>query len=551
MRYLLVMLMLAGWCAGATYYVNGSEIASGLCGAIADNTHLVLEAADQQADDYYNGYGIVIVAGTGAGAAVDNSTEIIDYDNVSNTVTISPAWSATPPVEGVSTYRITTGSDENTGGNNAEVGNAWATIDKAVNTSLTGAGPHTVYVSPATYNAQWYGYYLVSSAWSSKTVTVVKNGAGTVTIDPLNANYAILFYSAVSGAEIEWKDITISPDTSCARAVCFDYNLNANRFILNNLTITNENANDNQAIGIPTGNPASSAYADQSFIYIKNCIATGYDEAIAFTKGTAYGGGCIFVENSVFTARDSHVAAFGIDGTSNAYPIGSVVFKGNRVKTKAGSEDAAHGLLIGVGANGGTYEGNVVYNGDAQIVMKSSRGNSIINNTFYNNTGSSYGGTLKGTDGNLIRNNIFYGGDTFAFAFDDNAADLPLYNVVENNIFVGVNVPCIYFESGESPTNIINNNLYSFTGSVLMSMDGISKANRAAVLSYWSTADAWVQSNDSGSLVRSISISYDSNGWPTRINGLRSGENYGPVQLQPSGSSKPTPMGSGTPMGGR
>jgi len=103
---------------GQTIWRENVTIAGGT------TTTFVLDAADVQADDYYNGWVIRVHNAAGGDSSVRMVT---DYDNATNTVTIDKAWSAANTGAGVY-YRLQNGRSRgcefynNTGGTDLDFG---------------------------------------------------------------------------------------------------------------------------------------------------------------------------------------------------------------------------------------------------------------------------------------------------------------------------------------------------------------------------------------------------------------------------------------------
>jgi hypothetical protein len=165
----MVMVMVIGTILqAATYYVNGTEVASGTATA-GDATHITLAAGSSTEDDYYNGYGIQLISGSGSAAA--NNREITDYDGATLIATVSSAWTTTN-ADNTTGYLITVGSD-GTGndGSTVDKGKAYMTLQNAIANIASG---HTISVTAGTYREKTYNrIYCYNSVIGNKTLTFV------------------------------------------------------------------------------------------------------------------------------------------------------------------------------------------------------------------------------------------------------------------------------------------------------------------------------------------------------------------------------------------
>ncbi|MBI4580369.1 MAG: hypothetical protein HY718_11745 [Planctomycetes bacterium] len=134
----------------ATFYVDNTlhPAANAVGTATAGGAdYILLDDAGTQADDEFNGYGILITGGTGAG----QQRRIVDYDHTGHPsgerwAMVDSAWATNP--DATSTYEITVGCDGNSGASEGGgSGGAWRTIDRAMNAIAgAGGGGHRIYV---------------------------------------------------------------------------------------------------------------------------------------------------------------------------------------------------------------------------------------------------------------------------------------------------------------------------------------------------------------------------------------------------------------------
>lgn len=134
---------------GTSYVDNTLHGAASAVGTAAGGgaDFVLLADAGTQADDAFNGYGILIVSGTGAG----QQRRIVDYDhsghpNGERCATVHAAWAVTP--DATSVYEITVGSDANSGASREPGATGpWRTIDAAMNAIAgIGAGAQWIYI---------------------------------------------------------------------------------------------------------------------------------------------------------------------------------------------------------------------------------------------------------------------------------------------------------------------------------------------------------------------------------------------------------------------
>ena len=134
----------------ATFYVdNALHSAMNATGTATGGgtAHILLQDLGTQADGEFEQYGILLIAGAGAG----QQRRIVAYDHSGHPdgercATVYEAWTVVP--DGSTTYEITIGCDRNAGATQGTgATGAWRTVDRAMNAiSGAGMGPHTVYV---------------------------------------------------------------------------------------------------------------------------------------------------------------------------------------------------------------------------------------------------------------------------------------------------------------------------------------------------------------------------------------------------------------------
>lgn len=129
----------------ATWYVDNSlHPAANAEGTAAGGggDYILLADDGVQEDGAFNGYGVLITAGTGAG----QQRRVIDYDHTGHAdgerrAQVDVAWDTAP--DATSTYEITVGCDRNTGaGEGPGASGAWRTIDHAMNQVSAGDTIH-------------------------------------------------------------------------------------------------------------------------------------------------------------------------------------------------------------------------------------------------------------------------------------------------------------------------------------------------------------------------------------------------------------------------
>jgi hypothetical protein len=124
--------------------LHPAENASGNATGGGSN-HILLQNAGVQADGTFNGYGILITSGTGAG----QQRRIVDFDFSGHSAgercaIIDGAWTTVP--DSSSVYEITVGCDANSGADPLPgPGGPWRTIDHAMN-AVAGAGSGTQHI---------------------------------------------------------------------------------------------------------------------------------------------------------------------------------------------------------------------------------------------------------------------------------------------------------------------------------------------------------------------------------------------------------------------
>jgi len=85
---------------GDDTYEN-SYIANAGTAQSATNNTITLASGASSTDDAYNGYGIVIIGGTGSG---QDHLRITDYNGTTKVATLTSTWTTNP--DSTSTYRI-------------------------------------------------------------------------------------------------------------------------------------------------------------------------------------------------------------------------------------------------------------------------------------------------------------------------------------------------------------------------------------------------------------------------------------------------------------
>jgi len=200
----------------AEYYVKGSQVATGTATA-GDATTITLAEDSSAVDDFYNGYGISILSGTGNSKS---SRRITDYDGTTRVATINSAWETNP--DNTSVYIITLGADPNDGTVNTKFDGthgAYATIQYALSQMATG---DTVQVADATYNEPRYAYlYLGLLADNGKTLNIVgESKAGTII-----AKYAYAPADRTTATIYNFSNLTIAPAGSGNHTLRWDANI--------------------------------------------------------------------------------------------------------------------------------------------------------------------------------------------------------------------------------------------------------------------------------------------------------------------------------------
>lgn len=318
MRSLILMVLaLVGVCAGGTYYVNGSvdydadgtesaaELLLGNGTASAGGANTITLQADQASDvdDYYNGFGISIVDGTGE---KKSSRLISDYDGTTKVCTVSTNWE-TPP-DNTSIYKITVGADITNDGASQLKGHAWATVHYA---QITASGSNTINIHPGTYSEPLNQYLRLYSYLANDVTTIQKDPAttGTVEFATLSLSYAMYLDdggSKIQNATLILKDFTIAPVTYTEYALLIGGANNT--VILDNITIDNQ-AEDHNASGIN----CYTAIPSYNIIILKNCNVTATLDAFIIKYYFCGLGGYISAENSIFTVdRDADGAGYGL-----------------------------------------------------------------------------------------------------------------------------------------------------------------------------------------------------------------------------------------------
>jgi hypothetical protein len=299
----IVFLVLCAVGFGANYYVNGSSTGitepTGTAQAGAADT-ITLAATASATDDYYNGYGIQLVTGTGAGGGLDNSREISDYDGSSKVATVSAAWTTTNPSSDT-VYLITVGADNgNNDGSSQAKGNAFATMAHPI--SL--AGNNTINVMPATYYEPEDQYLRIDNL-GGQTCTIRKDPAetGTVLLSTASASYGIsLPYYANTSSDITIENISIIPQSGSTYGI--SYGGIDSKIRLNNVIIDNRNGSGGMGFTEINTSPRSNE------VFLSGCTIYSVGTAYNADKYNRSLGGFFYAENCGFYTDDDTSATY-------------------------------------------------------------------------------------------------------------------------------------------------------------------------------------------------------------------------------------------------
>ena len=190
----------------ATYYVdNALHQETNAAGTAAGGgaNFILLADAGVQVDDAFNGYGVTILSGTGAG----QQRRVTDYVHQGHPsgnryAEVHAAWATMPDASSV--YEITAGCDENSGaGLMPGAAGPWRSIDRGMNAIAgAGTGPHQLYVR----GARTYAETATIDAVGTVGHGVIVEGFGAVPGDGLQVTIsgggvrASGIAAAVSGA---------------------------------------------------------------------------------------------------------------------------------------------------------------------------------------------------------------------------------------------------------------------------------------------------------------------------------------------------------------
>ena len=197
---------------------------------------------------------------------------------------------------------------------------------------------------------------------------------------------------------------------------------------------------------------------------------------------------CIEDSNIYVTAATAKTAVtLGIDGDTNANPLGKVIFRGNTVIQDGAAR--SHTLLLGAGCNCATVEQNYCAGGDIQCVVKGN-GNALSNNIFYGPQALYIKG---GEEVSVIENTIYgtVGGADYALRLqDEGGGDNPDRAFIAGNIIVadGTDVYAFFNDQNDHHDCYSDNNCYWVkNGAKLARLVGVDYLTLATLRARWAT----------------------------------------------------------------
>ena len=316
-------------------------------------------------------------------------------------------------------YVSTTGDDTRSAAVASNPSTPWRTIQKAVSSISLGT-PHIISVADGTYNEDTYiridqiNLKFTVQSTSGNRDAVVISGAGAYTV-------LIYTYTDVNN-DIIFKDLTIDNSaggsavgvffaSSYAKLTLDNVVINAavgvnvtnqpaitQRLIIKNSTI------NSTAKGVWIGGATGTDvyhYIDNNIFNITGCPSVGYAMVATDTPE-------LRISNNTITlncAANANIAVMiGADGGENLVRVTRATVFGNYIDYTGASK--SHGMLIGYGADNGTYYDNHVVGGDIGICVKGNY-NSIHNNELRPVGGQPYlvkGGNWNSFDNNTVTN---------------------------------------------------------------------------------------------------------------------------------------------------
>lgn len=521
MRYMLMLLVLGGWCWGATFYVDNASPAGG------DGTTTETSGTDPHRAFHQ------IMAACNSASVVDGSTISVAAGNYNEDTTAYLYFNTDTNGK---TLTITNGS-----ATHPVVTTANTEFCVRINTGM--ATGHIIFdgidFAPATAgNALDYSMFYLGASVPSLTI---KNSVITI---PTSATGGLFSCTALAAPtrDITFENCTITAPKIAAAVIDVD------NFIVKNCTITDGgtansftftgtngitniefdtvtlSGSEGHCFSIAAGTTGITKIYIHGGSYTTDANSNGFGFFTAASAATFSniiidgatwntGKGCIQISMSAGNVwlnnnkcTSTHATAAGIpiqvgaDAGTNANPLSNVIVTNN--VCKFGGADNTHALLIGAGCDKAEVSGNLCIGGDIQLVLKSSGGN-VHHNTTYGDRGI----YLKGATFYRVWNNTAK--CTSGGAFEWGADEVPTAaskNYIVNNVFDGTSGDAAIKDlAGTEQSNLFDYNCY-VAGTHLAIIGGENFDTLATLKAKWLAFSTFGALNDAHSIVANPSL---------------------------------------------
>lgn len=563
-RFLILFWMLAAWCFGITYYVNGTTgnnaVAAANGYAITQATNTITKTDAFLNYTYHAGDQIQITV-TG-----DNSHAVVGFYTIASRVDKDSVTLTTDPTDGTDDTNVTLAFGNDGSGDSTTSGaltGPWKTIGYAVDTAIGSHGEADVIrVADGEYGETAGGttYWYLTEDFTSGGMTIQAENAGQVTIH--GAGYSTsnsIYFDLAQGITFDGIVFTYSGSGNSTDVVYFNKECQDMRFL--NCTFTDASRTTNTdkflirfgntgtnaaqrilfyncnfiygaASSSTSATPSANAIhirstADSSQGYVNNlmfvdCTSTVSGNHAGFIKAQESVNGLLMdnctITQTATTASTVFVSV-GIDGGNNAKLCGGPIIQESDITMTTTS----HGILFGAGCFGGVIQNNTITGTTCNytIACKSSFGSQVRENEIIGGTVA--GLISRGMYTSSIVRNTFYGSETCVHLDNNDGSDFGNFGDMgrlTHNVFypinTGGNAIAVQIDSVSIPNWLVDYNCYSGESSITvypLRADGANKT-RAQANTWWASygTEAGRNTNDDNAYDENPNLADPGNG---------------------------------------